>query len=116
MRKINRLTMDIEMVLGDTGTFSIAPKIDGESVFIDGDKIEFRVRDLKTGRIVISKDVTTFEDGVAVIPILPSDTIGLDSENYVYTLKLTNTNDPNRVYTLLPNTKAEAMFTLKGAS
>ena len=45
--KFNKVTLDAEMVLGDTGTFSIAPKIDNKTFLSDGDEIWFTLKKRK---------------------------------------------------------------------
>lgn len=116
MRTINKQTLDIEMVLGDNGTFSITPTSKDKSVLIENDYIEFIATKQDTGRQLFSKTITTFDNGVAEIPILPADTENAEAGTYIYTLKLKNTSDETRVYTLLPNTKAFAYLTLKGVN
>ena len=103
--------MDAELVRGDTGTFSIRPKIKGENVLQDGDTVWFTMRKLPDKTVLIQKQITEFEDGIAVIPILPSDTQTLDIGNYVYDLKLVR-GDGN-VDTLLPAGNDTAYFTIK---
>ena len=116
MRTINKQTMDIEMVLGDNGTFTITPKANEISILIDGDYIEFIATKQDSGRQLFSKTLNNFDDGVVEIPILPADTENAEAGTYIYALKLKNTNDSTRVYTLFPNTKAYAYLTLKGVS
>ena len=111
MIRINPVTMDAEMVRGDTGTFSIRPKIKGENVLQDGDVVWFTLRKLQDRAILLQKQVTEFEDGIAVIPIEPSDTAALEIGNYLYDLKL-NRSDGN-VDTLLPAGNDTAYFTIK---
>ena len=51
------------MVRGDTGTFSVRPKVNGEYVLKDGDHLWFTVRKIKDKTILLQKDVTEFDDG-----------------------------------------------------
>lgn len=110
MIKFNPITLDAEMVLGDTGTFSLAPKIEGKTFLEDGDHVWFTLRKKVGSSAILQKDVSQFENGIATIPILPSDTQNLDPGNYVYDLKLIR-KDGN-VDTLIPN-KPSAYFSLK---
>lgn len=107
----NKQTLDAEMVLGDTGTFSIAPKINKQTFLSDGDEIWFTLKKRKENTIVLQKTITKFDNGVATIPIPPADTINMEPGNYIYDLKLIR-KDGN-VDTLLPNNSPSANFTLK---
>ena len=116
MIKFNSVTLDAEMVLGDTGTFSITPKLDGETYLTTGDTLYFTVREkkLKPGETertpVITKTITTFDNGTATVPIEPSDTTtNMTPGTYVYDLVVVR-ND-GTTDTLTPN--GQAYFTLK---
>ena len=109
MIKFNKINMNAEMVLGDTGTFSIAPKINGEKILKDGDTIFFTMRKLREKAIVVQKQITSFDEGVATIPILPNDTLSLEPGNYIYDIKLYRSD--GNVDTLTPN--SGAYFSLK---
>ena len=108
--KFNKETLDAEMVLGDTGTFSIAPKIDNKTFLSDGDEIWFTLKKRKENTILLQKIIKEFDNGVATIPIPPSDTINMEPGNYIYDLKLIR-KDGN-VDTLIPNSPS-ANFSLK---
>lgn len=110
MIRHNPITMDAELVLGTTGTFSIAPKIDGERTLQDGDHIWFTLRKKIGSPILLQKDISKFEDGVATIPIPPSDTKNMEPGTYVYDLRYIRAdgNDDS----LLPNQNS-AYFVLK---
>lgn len=110
MIKFNKTTLDAELVLGDTGTFSIVPKIDGVKALSDGDEVWFTMRKIKEKTIILQKKITTFDNGRATIPILPSDTSTLEPGNYIYDLKLIRAD--GNVDTLMPN-KPDAYFSLK---
>lgn len=110
MIKFNPITLDAEMVLGDTGTFSIAPKINGEKFLSEGDHVWFTLRKKIGSTPLLQKDVYEFEDGIATIPINPSDTATMEPGNYVYDLKLLRSD--GNVDTLIPN-KESAYFSLK---
>lgn len=118
MIKFNSQTLDAEMVLGDTGTFSITPKLDGETYLADGDKLYFTVKERrrkddsdKTEQELtkISKEVTEFDNGTATIPIESSDTSDLAAGTYIYDIKAERGD--GTVDTLTPN--GQAYFTLK---
>ena len=115
MIKFNSVTLDAEMVLGDTGTFSITPKLDGDTYLSDGDTVYFTVRERKTKpdgtepAKKIYKVITSFTDGTATIPIEPSDTASLDAGTYIYDI-VVNRSD-GTVDTLTPN--GQAYFALK---
>lgn len=109
MIKFNKNTLDAELVLGDTGTFSIVPKIDGVKALNDGDEVWFTMRKVKDKVVVLQKRITAFEDGKATIPILPGDTSSLEPGNYIYDLKLIRSD--GNVDTLMPNSSAS--FSLK---
>ena len=110
MIKINPINLDAEMVIGDTGTFSFTPKIDGNAFLDDGDTVYFTVRKLLDKSIVMQKTITEFEDGKCTIIIDPSDTTILDPDNYIYDLKLIRGD--GTVDTLIPN-NPYANFSLK---
>lgn len=110
MIRFNPHTLDAEMPIGDTGTFSIKPKINDEPLLKDGDHVWFTLRKLKDNTILIQKEVTTFEDGVATIPILPSDTVNMNAGNYIYDIVLIRSDGTTD--TLIPN-RPFAYFQLK---
>lgn len=118
MIKFNSVTLDAEMVLGDTGTFSITPKLNGETYLTTGDKLYFTVKERrrkddsdKTEQELtkITKEVTEFTDGTATIPIESSDTSSLSAGTYIYDIKVERGD--GTVDTLTPN--GQAYFTLK---
>ena len=110
MIKINPINLDAEMVIGDTGTFSFTPKIDGNAFLKDGDTVYFTVRKLLDKSILIQKVITEFEDGKCEITINPSDTTVLEPDNYMYDLKLIRGD--GTVDSLIPN-NPYAYFSLK---
>lgn len=118
MIKFNSVTLDAEMVLGDTGTFSITPKLDGNTYLTTGDKLYLTVKERrrkddsdKTEQELtkISKEVTEFDNGTATIPIESSDTSDLAAGTYIYDIKAERGD--GTVDTLTPN--GQAYFTLK---
>lgn len=111
MIRINPQTLDAEMVRGDTGTFSVAPKINGEYVLENGDHIWFTLRKIKDNRILIQKDITEFENGIAEIVIEPNDTVNMELGNYIYDLKMIR--EDGTVDSLIPGGRDTAYFSLK---
>jgi len=110
MIKFNNVTLDAEMVLGDTGTFSITPKLDGSKYLDTGDTVTFTVRERKNKTTYkIRKIVTEFDDGTVTIPILPSDTSSMDAGTYVYDIVIERSD--GTVDTITPN--GQAYFNLK---
>lgn len=111
MIRINPRTLDAEMVRGNTGTFSIAPKINGEYILNEGDHVWFTLRKIKDNRILIQKDITDFHDGIADIVIEPSETTNMEIGNYIYDLVLVRSD--GTVDSLIPGSKDTAYFSLK---
>lgn len=114
MIRINPNTLDAEMVRGDTGTFSVRPKINGEYALQDGDHLYFTLRKIKAlanERPEISKDITTFDNGKAEIVINPSDTENLELGNYIYDLKMVRSD--GTVDSLIPGGRDTAYFSIK---
>lgn len=111
MIRINPQTLDAEMVRGDTGTFSVAPKINGEYVLENGDHIWFTLRKIKDNRILIQKDITEFENGIAEVVIEPNDTVNMELGNYIYDLKMIRGD--GTVDSLIPGGRDTAYFSLK---
>jgi hypothetical protein len=109
MIKINA-NLDAEMVIGDTGPFSITPRIDSKPILEEGDIVYFTVRKLKEKSIVLQKVITEFENGTCTITINPEDTTNLEEGNYIYDLKLVRSD--GTVDTLIPN-RPYAYFSLK---
>lgn len=122
MIKFNSVTLDAEMVLGDTGTFSLTPKLDGNTYLTEGDIVYFTVKERKkvtdpeTGLPVdaqpiepLSKPVTEFVNGTVTIPIEASDTENMQPGTYIYDIQVVRGD--GTVDTLTPN--GQAYFTLK---
>lgn len=109
MIKFNQKTLDAEMTIGDTGSFSFSVNVNNERILKDGDTVYFTVKKLKDRVAVIQKTITDFTDGVCEITINPSDTSLLDEGNYLYDLKLVRTDGTTD--TLTPN--SSAYFSLK---
>jgi hypothetical protein len=99
------------MVRGDTGTFSVRPKVNGEYVLKDGDHLWFTVRKIKDKTILLQKDITTFEDGKAEVIINPNDTANFEIGNYIYDLKMIRSD--GTVDSLIPGGRDSAYFSIK---
>lgn len=99
------------MVRGDTGTFSVRPKINGEYVLKDGDHLWFTVRKIKDKTILLQKDVTDFTDGKAEVIIEPIDTANFEIGNYIYDLKMIRSD--GTVDSLIPGGRDSAYFSIK---
>lgn len=99
------------MVRGNTGTFSVRPKINGEYVLQDGDHLYFTVRKIKDKTILMQKDISTFEDGRADIIISPSDTENFEIGNYIYDLVMIRSD--GTVDSLIPGGRDTAYFSIK---
>lgn len=111
MIRIDPNSLNAEMVRGDTGTFSVRPKINGEYVLKDGDHLWFTVRKIKDQTILLQKDVTEFENGIAAVIINPSDTASLEIGNYIYDLKMIRGD--GTVDSLIPGGRDSAYFSIK---
>lgn len=109
--KMNPITLDAELVRGDTGTFSFTLTINEKEFLTDEDRVWFTLKKIKGESIILQKEIKEFPNGVVTIPIPPSDTANLEPGNYIYDLKLYR-KDGN-VDTLLPNGKPHAYFALK---
>lgn len=111
MIKFNPNSLDAEMVIGDTGSFSFNVKINKENVLQQGDTVYFTVRKLIDNSILIQKTITEFPDGICEITINPSETINISSDdNYIYDLKLVRSDGTTD--SLIPN-RPFANFSLK---
>ena len=78
---------NLSMTRGDTE--SIALRIKSGGTLSAGDTVDFTVREDAESDVLLHKRVTEFTDGVAVIPIEPKDTEGLDFGTYRYDIQLT---------------------------
>jgi hypothetical protein len=111
MIRIDPNSLNAEMVRGDTGTFSVRPKINGEYVLKEGDHLWFTVRKIKDKTILLQKDVTEFDDGKAEIIINPSDTANFEIGNYIYDLKMIR--EDGTVDSLIPGGRDSAYLSIK---
>lgn len=99
------------MVRGNTGTFSVRPRINGETVLQEGDHLYFTVRKIKDRTILLEKDITDFEDGKAEIIITPEDTDDFEIGNYIYDLVMVRSD--GTVDSLIPGGRDTAYFSIK---
>lgn len=102
------------MVRGNTGTFSVRPKINGEYALKDGDTLYFTLRKIKqqpTEEPLLQKEITTFEDGKAEIIINPIDTENWEIGNYIYDLVMVRSD--GTVDSLIPGGRDTAYFSIK---
>lgn len=108
MIHIDKNTLDMEMVLGDTGTFSIAPKINKEPV-ING-SVWFTMRKTRDSNVILQKEAI-ITDGIATIELPPEDTKYLEPTRYSFDLKLIRPD--GNIDTLLPGKRELGSFLLK---
>ena len=99
------------MVRGNTGTFSVRPRVNGEIVLQEGDHLYFTVRKIKDRTILLEKDITDFEDGKAEIIITPQDTENFEIGNYIYDLVMVRSD--GNVDSLIPGGRDTAYFSIK---
>lgn len=99
------------MVRGNTGNFSIAPKINGEYVLKPGDHVWFTLRKIKDNTILLQKDITEFENGIAEVIIEPNDTANFELGNYIYDLVMIRSD--GTVDSLIPGGRDTAYFSIK---
>ena len=71
----------------------------------------FTLRKIKDDRVLLQKDVTTFEDGKAEVIITPSETENLEIGNYIYDLVMVRAD--GTVDSLIPGGKDTAYFSVK---
>lgn len=81
---------NITMINEDSETITVScVDVSGDpSAFVEGDTVRFTVKKFTSDAApTIEKTVTEFVDGVAIIELIPSDTIGL-SGCYTYDVQL----------------------------
>ena len=72
----------ITMVRGDTAVFTLTLK---DYVLSDGDQVKFTVkRNPNESKAYITKTITEFTDGKAIITLTESDTKSMDDGDYLY--------------------------------
>ncbi len=102
------------MVRGNTGTFSVRPKINGEYALQEGDTLYFTIRKIKQNpdeMPLLQKVITTFEDGKADIVITPEDLENWEIGNYIYDLVMVRAD--GSVDSLIPGGRDTAYFSVK---
>jgi hypothetical protein len=79
----------IEIPRGDSYRLEIKLSRNGVFLpFVEGDKLYFTVKkSVNTTEKLIQKVITTFENGIAYIDILPTDTQNLSFETYKYDIQ-----------------------------
>lgn len=109
MLRIDNRTLEMSMVQGDTGPFTVGIN---NVTLSDGDIINFSVKsDLSPATpYSIQKEISSFNtDGKAEVIIEPDDTKNLDIGQYYYDIEWTTSS--GEVNTLMPN--GYASFVLK---
>ena len=76
--------LTISMFKGDTGSFTLNITKNGAPYsFVAGDVVSFLVKKtLNQPVYTLQKEVTTFDNGAAVVTLLPGDTTPLDTGPY----------------------------------
>lgn len=106
MVTINKDTLDMETIRGNTASFSFkcTNTTNKLSMFQDGDTVYFTIRKKIGGDAILQKTCTEFPDGICTIEVAPSETQSLEEGNYIYDLVLVrasgdvDTLNPNRKY------------------
>ncbi len=96
----------ISMIRGDSESIIVSCKdSNGDPVpFEPGDTVYFTVKEtVNTDVKLLQKQVTEFENGKAIIEILPEDTKHLRFQSYVYDIQLTKAGGV--VTTIIPPSK-----------
>lgn len=93
--------MKLEVVRGTTARFAVEIRDENGDIYVpsDGDVLKFGVRGAGDNRLLFSKEITNFVDGVAVIVVEPADTANLYYGIYYYDASL-KTNDG--FYNIIP--------------
>lgn len=106
MVTINKDTLDMETIRGNTASFAFkfTNKTNNLSMFSDGDTVYFTIRRNVGSPVLLQKTCTSFPDGVCTIEVTPEETQALEEGNYIYDLVLyradgtVDTLNPNRKY------------------
>jgi hypothetical protein len=111
---INKDTLDMETIRGNTASFAFKCKntANNSSLFKDGDTVYFTIRKVIGGNAILQKTCSTFPDGVCTIEVSPAETQALDEGNYIYDLVLVRAS--GAVDTLNPNRKYSNYSVKKG--
>ena len=83
---------NIKMIRGDSESITVTlADTDGNTLdFEEGDTIFFTVKEsVHTAKIIFQNIVVEFDNGEAIIEILPEDTNQLRPKEYVYDIQLT---------------------------
>ena len=75
------------MIRGDSDSRTV--RVTSGNPLTTGDKVAMQVRPSYDGEVLVSKEVTDFPNGDAVIKILPEDTAELTPGRYYYDVQLT---------------------------
>lgn len=111
---INKDTLDMETIRGNTASFSFKckNKTNGLSMFKDGDSVYFTIRKIIGGDALLQKICNTFPNDICTIEVSPAETQALDEGNYIYDLVLQRAS--GEVDTLNPNRKYSNYSVKKG--
>lgn len=111
MIRINTRTLDAEIVKGNTASFSVRPKINGEYALQEGDELWFTLRKVKDNQKLIQKCITNFDEGKADISLSVAETDSLEEGNYIYDLVMVRSD--GSVDSLIPEGRDYAYFSVK---
>lgn len=111
---INKDTLDMETIRGNTASFAFKckNKTNNLSMFKDGDTVYFTIRKTIGGDAILQKTCTSFPDDLCTIEMTPLETQALDEGNYIYDLILERAS--GEVDTLNPNRKYSNYSVKKG--
>ena len=114
MVTINKDTLDMETIRGNTASFSFKciNNTNNLSMFQEGDTVYFTIRKIIGGDAILQKTCTSFPDGICTIEISPAETQVIDEGNYIYDLILQRAS--GEVDTLNPNRKYSNYSVKKG--
>lgn len=106
MVNINKDTLDMETIRGNTASFAFkcTNKTNKQTMFQDGDIVYFTIRKIIGGEAILQKTCTSFPNDICTIEVTPAETQALDEGNYIYDLLLyrasgeVDTLNPNRKY------------------
>lgn len=111
---INKDTLDMETIRGNTASFAFKckNKTNNLSMFKDGDTVYFTIRKIIGGDSILQKTCSSFPNDICTIEISPQETQALDEGNYIYDLVLNRAD--GTVDTLNPNRKYSNYTVKKG--
>lgn len=97
----------IYLTRGDTAAIQPIPTVTATGqpyVFVDGDRVVFRLRPLPSFGVVVEKDcVIDLENNICELKLDPEDTEALEMTEYRYEFELIDTLDAH--YTFIANQK-----------